>query len=438
MTTLSEDQLVISRGAEPRSRMTSVANVLLIAWFVICSAAIFPLLEMGDSGDLSDDSMARLRWLLVPNLIAVPVLTLLRARAILNVLLRYPALVLLVLWIWLSVLWSVDPALSARRALSFTANTIIACFVVSFFRPKEIVRTLTFAVMGLVGLSLVFAAVLPDLAFMPDSGEFRGVFTHKNVMGALLGIAAMLLAVCGRVGLISPLATAGGLATIVALVIPTGSATAMMLVALVAVLHVPIAIAGMPGRLATVGMAFLILCGLALALPLLFGRNRIFMAIGRDPTLTGRTELWAFVQGMIDQRPLHGYGYQAFFDLRGVHEHVLGLVGWDAPNAHNGYLEVWLGLGLVGLMLTIVFLLRGFMRAVRALIDDPKSVPACFAFFCLGVYLFRNFTESDLLDQSGLSWILAVLAVLMVGHRQLAVRRQVVSAIRGSVGRVWT
>jgi hypothetical protein len=76
------------------------------------------------------------------------------------------------------------------------------------------------------------------------------------------------------------------------------------------------------------------------------------------------------------------------------------------------------------------------MRAVRALIDDPKSVPACFAFFSLGIYLFRNFSESDLLDQSGLSWILAVLATLLVGLRPQSAQRPAASRVGRSVERV--
>jgi O-antigen ligase len=257
---------------------------------------------------------------------------------------------------------------------------------------------------------------------MPDSGDLRGVFTHKNGMGALLVIAAMVLAVGARSGLVPPLGTACGFATIVALLGPTGSATAAMLVVLIGVLQIPIAIARLPGRLATIGLAFVLLVGLGLAMPLLFGRNRIFTAIGRDPTLTGRTQLWDFVQGMIDQSPLHGYGYNAFFDLPGLQEHLLALVGWPAPNAHNGFLEVWLGLGIVGLMLTLTFLLGAFVRAARVVVRDPKSVPACFAFFSLSVYLWRNFSESDLLDQSGPSWILAVLASLMLNTLPLPVR----------------
>jgi exopolysaccharide production protein ExoQ len=211
----------------------------------------------------------------------------------------------------------------------------------------------------------------------------------------------------------------------------------MMLVMLIAVLHVPLAIASLPGRMATVGLAFILLGGLSLALPLLFGRNRIFFAMGRDPTLTGRTQLWDFVQGMIDQRPLYGYGYHALFDLPGLQEHVLALVGWPAPNAHNGYLEVWLGLGLVGLGLTLAFLLGALMHAARALVDDPKSVPACFAFFSLGTYLARNFSESDLLDQSGLSWILAVLPALMVRIRPQPARQPAAPAAGRSLERVW-
>jgi exopolysaccharide production protein ExoQ len=431
----------VSRAEGAIHRSTPLADLLLMIWLVICSGAIFPLLEAGCCAYLSPESMERLRWLIVPNLIAAPLLTLLRGRAVLSLLLRHPTLVLLVSWVWLSVLWSIDPALSARRALSFTANTMIACFVVTFFRPEEIVRKLLFVAMGLILLSLVFRAIRPDLALQWGYGDFRGVMFNKNQMGGLLIVAAMLLAAAGCSRLVSPLTAAGGFAIVAALLVPTHSATATLFVLLVGILHLPLAIASLPRRMVTIGLTYALLSGLALALPFYLGKNRLIMAIGRDPTLTGRSELWAFVRGLIDQRPLHGYGYEAFFDsdVPGFHEHLeaqlLALVGWLAPNAHSGYLEVWLGLGLVGLVLTLVFLLGAFVRAARVLIRDPKSVPACFAFFCLSAGLFRNISESDLLAQSGWSWILMVLAALMVRVHPLPVRRPALRGTRGTFER---
>jgi O-antigen ligase len=105
-------------------------------------------------------------------------------------------------------------------------------------------------------------------------------------------------------------------------------------------------------------------------------------------------------------------------------EHILAFVGWAAPNAHNGYLEVWLGLGLVGLVLTMWFLIVAWWRAWRWLMTAPQSSAAVFAFLALSLYFARNFSESDLLDPVGLSWVVALFAALLPGIRQPAVSRQ--------------
>ena len=403
-------------STEPIRRSLRAADLLLALWFLLCSGAVLPLLMVGDG---SDEGAAQLRLFLLPNLVAAPLLTLARAAAIRNLLLRHPALAALMVWVWMSVLWSVDPGVTARRALSLSANTMIACFVVVYFRPDEIIRTLRNVMIGLILLSLAFAVSLPGLAFMPEFGEFRGVFTHKNGMGALLVWTSLVLAVSARSGLLSPLGTVAGFALIIALIFPTGSATALMLITLLAGLQIPISVAKLPSRLAVGVQSIVLLGGLVFVLPLLVARNRIFMALGRDPTINGRTQLWAFVRSMIDQRPFQGYGYQTFFELPGVAEHVLSLVGWPAPNAHNGYLEVWLGLGLVGLVLLLSFLIVALVRAWRCMTRDPKSSTAIFAFLGLSLYLSRNFSELDLLDQVGLSWIIALLGALMTSVRPL-------------------
>ena len=142
------------------------------------------------------------------------------------------------------------------------------------------------------------------------------------------------------------------------------------------------------------------------------------MALGRDPTLTGRTEVWAFVRALIDQRPLYGYGYEAIFERQDIKDQLFNYVGWPAPNAHNGYLELWLGTGLIGLTLTLAFLVPATVRAWQRLVADPRSVAPMLACLYLPIYLFRNFSESDLLAQSHITWIVAVIAALSVSRQR--------------------
>ena len=160
-------------------------------------------------------------------------------------------------------------------------------------------------------------------------------------------------------------------------------------------------------------MLFLLIGCVSILLPLFLARNRIILALGRDVTLTGRTELWDFIDGFIAQRPITGYGYGAFFEVASVAEQISARIGWGAPNSHNGYREMLLGLGLVGLVLALAVLLGALARAVRGFIRDPHDLPSRFAFLYLCLYLFRNFSESDLLAHSDLTWILAGFAILL-------------------------
>ena len=393
-------------------------DIVIVAWLFLSTSALFPLLEMGSAEALSSESAERLRLLLLPTILMAPFLFLLRAKAIIRLLCDHPTLPLLLAWVWTTTIWSVAPDISGRRALALTANTLIACFVAVAYPPSAIVRRLFGVVAAILVLSVGFAALWPSLAFMPGSGEFRGVFTHKNGMGNLLVLAAALAVVGARSGILSPLTWAAVFAAVAALVVPTSSSTALLLLLFLIALQLPLGVVKLPPRTATVAMTFVGIAAVAIALPLFFGQNRIFIALGRDPTLTGRTEVWAFVRGLIDQHPLLGYGYEAMFDRADIKEQLFNLVGWHAPNAHNGYLELWLGTGLIGLLLTLTFLLVGLVRAWRHLLVDPDSVAATLAYIYLPIYLFRNFSESDLLVQSEFTWIIAVLAVLAVGQER--------------------
>ena len=60
-------------------------------------------------------------------------------------------------------------------------------------------------------------------------------------------------------------------------------------------------------------------------------------------------DIWSLVLGSIAKRPLLGYGYYAFWQgLKGESANVIVGAHWVFGYAHNGILEIWLQLGLVG------------------------------------------------------------------------------------------
>lgn len=394
-------------------------DFLIIFWLFNFSGAVFPLLLQGTKPTLSEADEAILRLLLLPTLILAPLFLLLRTRQLARLLADHWLLPLTIAWIWCSLAWSIDPSLTGRRALALTANTIIACYIVVSYRPEALLKRLAWVELMLLGLSVAFAVALPHLAFMPTDGSFRGVFTHKNGMGQCLVISAIVLAVALKTGLVPRVWAITGLVLVAVLVVPTQSATALLLVLSLALLHVVLAITRLPVIAAAAALLIALAgAGLALLTGLLF-IEPIMAALGRDLTLTGRTDLWEYVIDAISLRPILGYGYNVFFDVPEVIAYTKEVLKWGIPHAHNGFLEIWLGLGVVGVALAVPFLVGGLVRAVRGL-ADPADVASRFAFFYLVLYLGRNLTESDLLSQSNLSWPLAVFAVLVQTGRSSA------------------
>jgi O-antigen ligase len=139
-------------------------------------------------------------------------------------------------------------------------------------------------------------------------------------------------------------------------------------------------------------------CGIVLtALTVIEGRDIITILLGRDSTLSGRTEHWAVLLPYMLQHLWLGYGYEAFWLGNGDSLHVITRIGGAMKGADSGYVDTMLSLGLLGLAaLFIVALARvyDFVRLIR-----NASVPLI-AYWYAGLILATfvgMFTESSFL-----------------------------------------
>src|SRR5512134_769809 len=132
--------------------------------------------------------------------------------------------------------------------------------------------------------------------------------------------------------------------------------------------------------------------------------------LGRDPTLTKRTVIWAFALQMIEARPLLGYGYGVFWDSVGS---VAGVV-----NAHNGYLTVILDLGFVGALIFAVLLARTSWQCCSIVMSSPMFVATWPAAVLLGL-IVNNITEAELFSPNGVQWFLLIVVAGICGQANL-------------------
>jgi len=87
--------------------------------------------------------------------------------------------------------------------------------------------------------------------------------------------------------------------------------------------------------------------------------------LGRDPTLTGRTDIWAVLLQSVQKHPMLGYGYSAFWmGTAGESGLVYMAIHWSFGYAHNGFLEVLLQLGILGVAAVLLMLLQAATNAL--------------------------------------------------------------------------
>jgi O-antigen ligase len=137
--------------------------------------------------------------------------------------------------------------------------------------------------------------------------------------------------------------------------------------------------------------------------------------LGKDPSLSGRTYLWQASIDMIRLRPWFGYGYQAFWQGTGAANQVWLAIRYVAPHSHNGFINISLDLGLVGLFFFVMSLLTMFVRGI-ALLRIEKSPAEMWPLLYASFLLLYNQTESTIIQHNNLFWILHVAVSLSLGY----------------------
>jgi exopolysaccharide production protein ExoQ len=80
--------------------------------------------------------------------------------------------------------------------------------------------------------------------------------------------------------------------------------------------------------------------------------------------LTGRTEVWQNLYPYIKSQRWQGYGYESFW-LPSRLQEFGDEQKWAVPDAHNGFINLTLGTGLVGVSLYTLLLTLAFLQAAR-------------------------------------------------------------------------
>ncbi len=311
-----------------------------------------------------------------------------------------------------SMLWSDAPDVVFRRWGALFGTTLFAVYLHLRYSLEEQLR--------LVGWGLGITAIFSILLFTPSalSGDgFRGIYENKNSLGRMMALSVTIFVLLASIRRPRALPIMfAGLSFVLLLMAKSSTA---LVVALTVVSLIPVLrILARDMRLAVgVGGIAILVLGIG-SLLVASNLGAATAVVGRDATLTGRTDLWQYVVEMILRRPWLGYGYETFWlwelPWRAVVDEG---AGWTAPNAHNGFLEVGLALGFVGVVLFVTGLMSGLVRAIKHLQGKPERIGLWPPIYLCFVLLY-NITEIAALTRNTLVWVLYVSALLAVAPKK--------------------
>jgi O-antigen ligase len=250
--------------------------------------------------------------------------------------------------------------------------------------------------------SLLLLPILPHVVMMPEGDALRGIFSHKNVLGQVMAGGALASLHSIRLGGARRWRGILSLAVVVIAAFPARSATALMTIFVFCGMSFVGSMLGRGGVSRILGICCVLVMTPLMVATMVFP-DALLETLGKDPTLTGRTELWEYVIGFISQRPILGWGLTAFWSTANpLADEVSAALGWTVPEAHNGLLELLLEVGVVGTALFVALWVRNLVLALRCLRTDAREMGMS-ALLCLCGIIMVGMTEQVLVDQGQVS-----------------------------------
>lgn len=430
MTTLSTLDHPVPQDLAGGDRL--VRNFLFFATFLLAWFTTSPFPDLGSqqlaASGTGGDLASQIAAVLTTGALALYVLV--KRPALLSRAVTLPLMVTVLAFAASAVL-SPYPDVAGRRLVLAIFNIFQASILLLLPRGRE-----HFARLLAVGAIVVLAACYFGVAVLPQfsihqasdiaepglAGDWRGFFTHKNGAGAgmvlLIFIGIFVYRAWNR-------SVGAGIVVLSAIFLYfTHSKSPINLLPIV------LLISYLVPRLRSGLFALVLIAGIPFMLNLLSVGSVMFTPIHdlvarlmSDPTYTGRDVIWQFALDHVRQRPLFGFGYEAFWGMPNLVAdwNYLESWGYRASDAHNGYLNLAVTTGLVGLALSLWWMIAqpfaDYWRA-RFQITD-RSLATLFLqvwifALCLGCY------ESVFFAGGSGQWFLTISAIVGLRFRTLA------------------
>ena len=377
------------------------------------------------SAESSGSPLMKLLWAGVYLVVIVRMLP--YRRQVLELLRMNKAFVALILLAILSARWSLAPGATLSKSIPLLLSALVGLDFARRYTVREQLRLLWIVLAGVMVAGVIVQLFFPGI--LPSAGDdeiaataWRGIVTTKNTWARLVVLTGVVILSMPRptraslfrvgflmvliFGLLAASRSAGGLVVMAAMMAAFAIFPFLRWRRRKAVILVGI---GLPAVLA------------ASSFYLVTNLTSIMAAMGKDPTMTGRLPIWRACLRAYRNHPLLGYGFSAFWSEASRPARLVREVSFATlAHAHDGYIDILLGLGCIGLILYVTCNAVAAWRAARY-IRGTRGQAAMWPMAFLCVVLLYQIDESSIVAANQLLWILfsSVIFSLAIEAREL-------------------
>ena len=324
---------------------------------------------------------------------------------------------LFVALVFLSISWSEEPVLTTKYAIEIALTVAAALILAGVVQPHSLLSAIMVAFLA----ADVAGLFVGRFAMNAGAMAMIGIFGSKNAFSAIqayLFLASFWVLLSAKHSIWMRSLALMSVLVCPLLLVAGRSADAVAPLVLV----VPITfLLFLTSRWPPLSRILIILTGIFLVI-LIFGtafafRDTLFgqllIITGKDVTLSGRDYLWLRAGALINQNPLLGTGYGAFWVQGNPYAEEIWAhfqnTGRSGFNFHNQWYDMVIAVGYVGLSVALFIVLIVNIRTVWWIVRNP-SAESYFFFGFIWILNMRSFLESESFSLFSIPWMLFVAA----------------------------
>ncbi|MBX8802171.1 O-antigen ligase family protein [Ochrobactrum sp. MR28] len=278
-----------------------------------------------------------------------------------------PLLILLLGWQFVTVFTSDYSAIAFRRYIfSITAIVTAMAWVILPENTQHFQKMIKYLSLFILLLSYFGVIFMPEISIhnmaevleLVNAGSWRGHFAHKNIAGpAMIVLIIYNLYLLRKEDFLIP-AINIILATIFLIYSNNKTSIGLILIALL-VAQLIRTVRILPLQLLAFFIPIILMAALTVGTVINPSLYDLVSSAISDPSFTGRTDIWKFAFEQLRAHPWIGFGFDTFWNMSNLVNGGYDIETWAARagHAHNGYINLALSSGAIGVILFAIWML---------------------------------------------------------------------------------